>query len=307
VREAQGSHEFSFPTSNKDDTMTDKTNESPIHGVPRWHSVQDEAAFLTSIFEALTEYSIVAMELDGTILAWNEGAHRTYGYAADEMVGKQSSSILHTQEDLESGRVDAALRTAFQTGKCEGEFQRVRKNKERFTAQVAITLRRDAAGNPIGYVLISKDITEQKAMKEQIRRKSEELEEQYRRVQAANRLKSEFLANMSHELRSPLNSIIGFAQIMHDGKVGPMADQHKEYLGDILTSSNHLLQLINDVLDLAKVESGKMEFRPEPVVLKKLAGEVCDGYITKPIDTRTLSATIARYLDAKDIEGERST
>ena len=247
--------------------MTDKTNESPIHGVPRWHSVQDEAAFLTSIFEALTEYSIVAMELDGTILAWNEGAHRTYGYAADEMVGKQSSSILHTQEDLESGRVDAALRTAFQTGKFEGEVQRVRKNKERFTAQVAITLRRDAAGNPIGYVLISKDITEQKAMKEQIRRKSEELEEQYRRVQAANRLKSEFLANMSHELRSPLNSIIGFAQIMHDGKVGPMADQHKEYLGDILTSSNHLLRLINDVLDLAKVESGKMEFRPEPVVL----------------------------------------
>jgi len=280
--------------------MTDKTNELPIHGVPRWHSVQDEAAFLTSIFEASTEYSIVAMEFDGTILAWNEGAHRTYGYAADEMVGKQSSSLLHTQEDLESGRVDAALRTAFQTGKFEGEFQRV-------TAQVAITLRRDAAGNPIGYVLISKDITEQKAMKEQIRRKSEELEEQYRRIQAANRLKSEFLANMSHELRSPLNSIIGFAQIMHDGKVGPMADQHKEYLGDILTSSNHLLQLINDVLDLAKVESGKMESRPEPVVLKKLAGEVCDGYFTKPIDTRTLSATIARYLDAKDIEGERST
>ena len=80
---------------------------------------------------------------------------------------------------------------------------------------------------------------------------------------------------MSHELRSPLNSIIGFAQLMHDGKVGPMADQHKEFLGDILTSSHHLLQLINDVLDLAKVESGKMEFHPEKVELKKLAGEVC--------------------------------
>ena len=86
-------------------------------------------------------------------------------------------------------------------------------------------------------------------------------------MQEANRLKSEFLANMSHELRTPLNAIIGFAELMHDGKVGPVSAEHKEYLGDILTSSRHLLQLINDVLDLAKVEAGKMEFRPEPVDL----------------------------------------
>src|SRR6185436_11304452 len=84
-----------------------------------------------------------------------------------------------------------------------------------------------------------------------------------RRIEEANRLKSEFLANMSHELRTPLNAIIGFSELMYKGKVGPMAPQHQEYLGDILVSSKHLLQLINDVLDLAKVESGKMEFRPE--------------------------------------------
>ncbi len=91
-----------------------------------------------------------------------------------------------------------------------------------------------------------------------------------------NRLKSEFLANMSHELRTPLNAIIGFAELMFKGKVGPVSDNHKEYLGDILNSSRHLLQLINDVLDLAKVESGKMEFRPEPVDLGKVLGEVRD-------------------------------
>jgi len=81
---------------------------------------------------------------------------------------------------------------------------------------------------------------------------------------------------MSHELRTPLNSIIGFAELMHRGKVGHVSAEHKEYLGDILTSSKHLLQLINDVLDLAKVESGKMEFRPEKVDLAKLIGEVRD-------------------------------
>jgi signal transduction histidine kinase len=101
-----------------------------------------------------------------------------------------------------------------------------------------------------------------------------------RRVQAeadrANRHKSEFLANMSHELRTPLNGIIGFTQLIHDGKVGPVAPEHKEYLGDVLTSARHLLQLINDVLDLAKVESGRVEFRPEPVDAGAVMHEVRD-------------------------------
>ncbi len=103
-----------------------------------------------------------------------------------------------------------------------------------------------------------------------------QVEEQSRRVHEANRLKSEFLANMSHELRTPLNGIIGFAELMHDGRVGPVSPDHREYLGDILASARHLLHLINDVLDLAKVESGEMEFHPEPVDLGRLAGEVCD-------------------------------
>ena len=96
------------------------------------------------------------------------------------------------------------------------------------------------------------------------------------RMQEANRLKSEFLANMSHELRTPLNAIIGFADLMHKGKVGPVSAEHAEYLGDILSSSKHLLRLINDVLDLAKVESGTMELHPERVDLATLVGEVRD-------------------------------
>jgi protein-histidine pros-kinase len=96
------------------------------------------------------------------------------------------------------------------------------------------------------------------------------------RMHEANRLKGEFLANMSHELRTPLNAIIGFAELMYRGKVGALAPAHQEYLGDILTSSRHLLGLINSVLDLAKVESGKLEFRPEPIDLTALVAELCD-------------------------------
>jgi signal transduction histidine kinase/CheY-like chemotaxis protein len=120
------------------------------------------------------------------------------------------------------------------------------------------------------------EIGERKQLEELLRAQNSELEDQSRRVQEATRLKSEFLANMSHELRTPLNAIIGFAELMHDGKVGPVSATHKECLADILTSSRHLLQLINDVLDLSKVEAGKMEFRPEPISLTRLVGEVRD-------------------------------
>jgi signal transduction histidine kinase len=77
-------------------------------------------------------------------------------------------------------------------------------------------------------------------------------------AEGANRAKSEFLANMSHELRTPLNAIMGFAEVMHAGTVGPVSVEHKEYLGHILTSSGHLLEVINDILDLARVEAGKL-------------------------------------------------
>ncbi|HEX9244587.1 MAG TPA: PAS domain S-box protein [bacterium] len=244
----------------------------------------ETTAFLNNVLESSTEYSIIAMDLGGSILTWNAGARRNYGYAAEEMVGKQNVRLLHTKEDVESGKVEAALAQALEAGKFEGEFQRMCKDGGQFAARVVITLRRGASGDPIGYLLISKDITAQKALEEELRRKNEELVEQYQQVQEATRLKSEFVANMSHELRSPLNGIIGFAELMSSGKTGPVSDPHKEYLGDILTSSRHLLQLINDVLDLARVEAGRMEFHPESVDLARLVGEVRDSL-------RTLTAT----------------
>ena len=228
----------------------------------RNRELTEATTFLNNVLESSTEYSIIAKDLEGNVLTWNEGARRNYGYVAEEMVGKMNSRILHVPEDVASGRVQALLDTAYRTGKAEGVFERVRNTSERFVASVAVTLRRDSAGVPIGFLLISKDITEQKGLEEQLRRKNEELEEQYQRVQEANRLKSEFLANMSHELRTPLNGIIGFAELLHDEKVGRVSGEQKEYLGDVLTSGRHLLQLINDVLDLSKVESGKMEFQP---------------------------------------------
>jgi signal transduction histidine kinase len=95
-------------------------------------------------------------------------------------------------------------------------------------------------------------------------------------TQDANPLTSAFLANMSHELRTPLNAVIGFADLLYKGKVGPLSAEQHEYLGDILASSKHLLHLINDVLDLARADAGKLELRPRTVELTGLVGEVRD-------------------------------
>jgi PAS domain S-box-containing protein len=92
-------------------------------------------------------------------------------------------------------------------------------------------------------------------------------------AEAANRAKSGFLATMSHELRTPLNAVIGFTELIKDGHVGPLNDLQREYLGDVHTSGRHLLSLINDILDLSKIESGKMELQPVPVNLGELIGK----------------------------------
>jgi PAS domain S-box-containing protein len=170
----------------------------------------EATAFLNNVLESSTEYSIIAMDLEGRILNWNAGARRNYGYSAEDMVGKRNARILYTPEDLGVGKVDAFMDTALRSGKAEAVFERVREDGRRFTASVALSLRRGAAGTPIGFVLISKDITDQKRLEEQLRRQNEELEEQNRRVQEANRLKSEFLANMSHELRTPSTPLLDF-------------------------------------------------------------------------------------------------
>lgn len=132
---------------------------------------------------------------------------------------------------------------------------------------------RDASGKVVGLRGVHIDVSNRRAAEEATRR-VHELAEQNRAVQTASRLKSEFLANMSHELRTPLNTIIGFAEVLLDNKVGELEEAHREFVGDILASGRHLLALINDVLDLSKVEAGKMEFHPVEIDLVELFTEV---------------------------------
>src|SRR6185369_11993379 len=124
-------------------------------------NAQEALDFIGNVLESSTEYSVIGKDLDGKILLWNEGARRLYGYEPEEVVGKANSSILHVPEDVEAGKPQEIIQAALRDGKWEGTLPRMRKNGERFTARVVITPRRDSGGRAIGFLLISKDISDE--------------------------------------------------------------------------------------------------------------------------------------------------
>ncbi|MGE5220075.1 MAG: response regulator, partial [Chloroflexota bacterium] len=232
---------------------------------------EESLSRLAAIVES-SDDAIFSNTLDGKIITWNKGAESTYGYSAPEVEGRPMTLLVSPKR---SGEIESILER-IRRGEVVTGYETEQIKKDGGIIDVALTVSpiRNADGKVVAASAVSRDVTQRRQLREELREKNKILQEQYQVVQEANRLKSEFLANMSHELRTPLNAIIGFAQLMHDGRVGPVSEKHKEYLGDILGSGRHLLELINDVLDLAKVESGKMEFAPEPAEVAPLIDQV---------------------------------
>jgi len=211
---------------------------------------------------------IIVADLAGNIREANDAFLRVMGYSSEDL---RSGNVRWTDMTPPEWRPhdEEALRQLGAEGVARPfEKEYFRKDGGRLPVLQGAGMLDDASF--IGFVL---DLSERKRL-EQVRRDALELEAQNRRIQEANRLKSEFLANMSHELRTPLNAILGFSELLLEGAVSKDSPQHGEFLGHILESGRHLLGLINDVLDLAKVEAGKLEFRPEPIELQLIIGEV---------------------------------
>ena len=226
-------------------------------------------------------YSIISTDPRGVIRTFNAAAERTLGYKADEVVDRLTPEIFHKREELEARarelatRLDRPVEAGFPVlvelaaqGRTDtNEWSYVRKDGTTFPVRLSVTALHDDEGRLAGFLGIADDIT-------RARRAQREVQEAMRAAEAANLAKSRFLANMSHELRTPLNAIIGYSEMLEEDASGEAETQTVADLRRIRAAGHHLLRLINDVLDLSKVEAGRVELHIERVDIETLVQDV---------------------------------
>ena len=216
---------------------------------------------------------LVIVDPAGCISVVNGQTERVFGYSRADLIGKPVEMLIPNRfgDRLLGYRMELAAHPQGTPMASVLDLYGQRNDGSEFPIELSLSPVHTREGLFVSAAI--RDVTERTRL-EEVNRQAFELETQNRRIQEASRLKSEFLANMSHELRTPLNAILGFSELLRDGQVPPDSPQHHEFLGDIVKSGRHLLQLINDVLDLAKVEAGKLDFRPEPIDLESVITEV---------------------------------
>ncbi len=227
---------------------------------------------------------------DGVVTRFNQAVCTLLKCSPDHTLGRHAwDFVAPDQQDALRVAMLERIATGQETGPFECDY--MLEDGSRIAVEIRENLIHNEQGHVTGVCRSLMDVTErnlaaiaarkveQYAM--ELRNKNEQLGRALNAARSATEAKSRFLASVSHELRTPLNGIIGFSELMYDGRLGAVTDEQREAIADILTSARHLLQLINDVLDLSKVEAGRMEFRPEPCELEALVTEVRD--IIRPL------------------------
>jgi PAS domain S-box-containing protein len=223
--------------------------------------LQRQRRYYESLFEA-SPTAIVTVGLDGTVTSWNPAAEHLFGYARDEAIGRELDELVAAQEDLMREALGYSALTL--AGKVPAPTVTQRTRNDGSLVDVAlVSAPIFVAGEQVGYFAIYSDVSE-------LQQRTRELADKSRQLEIASKHKSDFLANMSHELRTPLNAIIGFSEVLHEQMFGELNERQLGYVDDVLEAGRHLLSLINDVLDLAKIEAGKMELELSHVALADL-------------------------------------
>jgi len=234
----------------------------------------DERQLMRTLFEAAPEAIVVSDLATGQIEDANGNAVLLFGYPRDVLLTLGHAALSPPRQPDGTPSVDAIA--SYVTRARAGEPIAVEWMYRTATGAplpCEVRLAHVPAGQRVLCRVTIVDLRERKraeAEHERVR----QLEEQNRRIRQANRQLGDFLAATAHDLRTPLNSIIGFAELLVDGRVPAGSPEYKEFTGDILAGGRHLLQLINDILDLAKIEAGKLEFRPQPMGVEATIAQV---------------------------------
>ena len=207
--------------------------------------------------------AIIEVDSDGKIVLINAAAEEIFGYSREQLLGQQVEMLIP-----ESGRArHHGHRAAYWSNPITRPmgFGMTLLARRQDGSEFPVEISLSPVGTDEGFrvTAIIRDVTAKKKAEEEIRAANQQLEAQNRELERVNRLKSEFLASMSHELRTPLHTIIGFTELLSEELEGPLNEKQKRFVTHVYQDSQHLLELINDILDLSKIEAGQMKLSPE--------------------------------------------
>lgn len=234
------------------------------------------------LVEGVAEYAVFMLDVNGRIATWNAGAQRIKGYGSDEIIG-QHFSVFYPADVRESGWPEHELQVAAERGSFLDEGWRVRKDGTTFWANVTITALRDDAGKLVGFAKLTRDLTESKRVEaiELANQQRDEILEAERSAriaaQRATRVKDEFLATLSHELRTPLSAILGWTQILLRGGAQTTAQVYERAVEVIDRNARAQVQLIDDLLDLSRIVSGKIRMDLQQIAMLDVVQAAIDS------------------------------